>query len=261
MAAWNETGGIKIDRAKEIYTALEEEFRAFEATKPYQIVVTEEPGTGDLVLTAAVRQHPPKRWGAMAEEVAHHLRSALNILYGAAFGVPADQDCNFPIDLSIQDWEKRYARIVRSSRRPVRDALKAVRAYPGGNNPICHIRAITNEGKHRSLVPVFAKKGYSIMQVTLTTVPRPIPRDPKDFPVRQAKLVYPVEDGTEIARYVGYATRIAGAAVDVSTNGPLDIVFGRPTSVQGQSLLSTLSDCGRAVEEVVESFRPWLPRT
>jgi hypothetical protein len=70
----------RVERAKEHFQDLRSEFAAFRELDPYGISSYANPATGEYVHLARVSQEPPVRWGVVAGEIVHHLRSALDHL-------------------------------------------------------------------------------------------------------------------------------------------------------------------------------------
>jgi len=70
----------RVERAKEHFQDLRSELRAFMELDPYGIASYDNPAAGEHIYLARVSREPPVRWGVMAGEIVHHLRSALDRL-------------------------------------------------------------------------------------------------------------------------------------------------------------------------------------
>jgi hypothetical protein len=64
VRAWQASGGVKIERAKEHIRNLEAEIEAFLERSPYR-VVTEKDSQGGKVYRAHILEEPPLRLGAI----------------------------------------------------------------------------------------------------------------------------------------------------------------------------------------------------
>ena len=70
---------LNVERAKEQVQNLETKVIEFMVRRPYGAVVAQERTTGHHVISARVDEQPPVWWSAIAGDVVHNLRSALDI--------------------------------------------------------------------------------------------------------------------------------------------------------------------------------------
>ena len=72
---------IKFDRAKHHFRDLQARYERFQkAEAPTELLLYDEPDTGDLVHRVEVSDQPPHYWSAIAGDCVHNLRSSLDLL-------------------------------------------------------------------------------------------------------------------------------------------------------------------------------------
>ena len=71
----------KVERAKEHLYVLHSEYVAFFDRNPFGFANYTNPADGEQVFLARISRQPPTaRWGVIAGEIVHQLRSALDLL-------------------------------------------------------------------------------------------------------------------------------------------------------------------------------------
>src|SRR5436190_15222019 len=193
MTDWATSGRVKIERAKEHIANLETEIPAFGKGDFYTAVPNIDKQTGEVVIRLRVRERPPPRWGAVAGDAVHNLRSALNILWRTVWSVTVrdeNRKDSFRIFDSADAFKTRFRGKQQGGRQPVVDILQALKPYKGGNDLLWMLEEINNTDKHRMLIPILMNFGGT---VTLT----PSEEEPTVYDMRLRNPIYPVEDGAE----------------------------------------------------------------
>ncbi len=250
MTAWDTSGRVKIERAKEHISNLETEITAFGKRDPYVTVPKIDAQTGEVIVNVRVHELPPLRWGAIAGDAAHNLRSALNVLWRTVYTVPIldeNRKDDFPIFDSADAFKSRFGGKHQGARQPIVNLLKALKPYKGGNDLLWMLHVIEVTDKHQLLIPVFMNFGGG----TLTLTPKGEASVFYQMTGRQPILL--VEDGTELFR-IRKPMR-AGLEMKVDVKITLPVAFAKPKVVEGQPIVATLYQLAGVVDGIVETFR------
>lgn len=266
MSDWAASGRVKVERAKEHIRDLEAEISAFLETNPYETFPDEDRETGDFLVRLRVHAEPPLRWGAVAGDALHNLRSALDILWRHVMGaVDSDRKTAFPVYPSAEKFEAERSRVVKSRRKTAMDILHAIKPYKGGNDALWALHELDNIDKHRILIPVGSAVGSFKTTFTLGILKAM-------FPDRWAALeaafpeitlsvlasevmipgfgAYPLKDGAIL-----YRARAAGLShMDMNPQFTFTIAFGEGEVIQGYPLIPTLEQYAQLVDDIVNQF-------
>jgi hypothetical protein len=260
---WGSSGAIKIERAKEHIRYLEGEITALKERRPYEAIPEDEPESGDYVLRARIREQLPLRWGAIAGDVIHNLRSALDLLWrqvrspNASAETPTEK---FPFFNSLKALETRLAREKKGRAKASMKVVKAINAYKGGNDLLGLLRTVDDINQHRLLLPAHAAVGSTIMDMSVGQAElwaKSFPDRPKvSFPPMPIEWIWidpvcPVENGTELYR-VRAAAR--GPVVDMNPKIPYEIAFCEPEILKRKPVIATLNQFFGEVEGIAETF-------
>ena len=153
---------LKIGRAKEHFSVLDTEIKAWVLTNP--VTITREKdrvGLRHSIFAEVINPPPLNRWSLVCGDLIHNLRSALDsILYGIAIcetGVnpPADEEVlQFPITGSPPKFSKQKYRI-KSLSPAVQAAIESVQPYnrPHPQHPpvLELLGYLNNFDKHRTI--------------------------------------------------------------------------------------------------------------
>jgi hypothetical protein len=260
MRDWASSGGVKIDRAIEHLNYLEREITAFKDRGAYSVVRDDDPQTGDLVFKVRVSEELPLRWGAIAGDALHNLRSALDILWRQMMfprgGGEANRKCAFLIYDSAEEFKRSNSRKVHGPHQAAVQVYRALKPYKGGNDTLWLLGALDDADKHRLLLPV----GLAIMRSVLSVRAGPDLEMMEEIAsiefiedtIRANYLRYPLYDDTELWRIDARARN----KVDVEPDFTFDISFGDPRIIERKTMpiIPTLSELGREVQGVVKAF-------
>jgi hypothetical protein len=141
LADWKTSGGVKVERAKEHIRNLEAELIAFAKRHPYDTIGKLDDDTREFVVRARdIRERPDPKWGAIAGDAIHNLRSSLDILWRHVTTAPGTKPDltrggGFPIYATRDAFENTHCKGKVESRlkAPVK-VLKALKPYKGGND-------------------------------------------------------------------------------------------------------------------------------
>jgi len=242
---WAASGGVKIKRAKEHIDNLYSEINAAFQRGEYGIVTEDEPKTGSTIWRARIKSEPDPRWGAIAGDAAHNLRSSLDILWRQVWPATVrdeNRKDGFPI-LSRKKFESRFGGEIEATKQPVVALLKEIKPYEGGNELLWMLSEIDNADKHRLLIPSFVCAGPTVI-VLGDTMPPIISKDhiiPRFFPA------IPVHDGTVV-----FIAPAELRIMNVKPQPTLTVAFGEVEVVKGKPMLDTLVQMVGVVEGVAE---------
>jgi hypothetical protein len=230
MIRWLSGGGVKIKRAKEHIGNLEAEIEAFLKRSPYQIVPENDYQAGKILYRARIPDEPPLRLGAIAGDILHNLRSALDILWRNVWypdgGGRTNRSIAFPIFDTANDLETRYPRhgLKKRSLQAAVSLIYAIKPYKDGNDLLWMLHQANAADKHRLLIPAYAR--FQTPNIEFGPVLedfRAMSGLAVEFiAVKLGPDICPVKDGTVLFS----APLNDTSHVDVYRQATLDIAFG-----------------------------------
>ena len=153
----------KVDRAREHLAEFEREVLTFLSSNPYIAIGQKQivGGAGYFIWRFHATATAPARLGAIAGDVIHNARSALDLLacqfVCAAGGSDADINrAKFPFGQSKSIFEGELKDKLKKARAIARRFIKRLKPFKGGNNTLWLLHAADLRDKHRLLVPVGA---------------------------------------------------------------------------------------------------------
>jgi len=249
---WATSGGVKIERAKEHIVNLNAEITTFFEGNAYTIVREYDSQTGELVVRARIPMEPPLRWGAVAGDAVHNLRSTLDLLWRQANHPSAHwmtTSENFPIYSCADKLDAELARAVKSRRKTAMNILKKIESYEGGNKLLCLLNSVDQIDKHRLLIPAYNSTDLTRIMPDLSVEPLP----GQFFPPREIQRMTPlcpIHDGTELLRVPANL-----GEMNVQFQFQFSIAFGEVGIVHGKDIVATLGQLADVVEGIAETIR------
>lgn len=245
---------LKIDRAEIHLKSLEERVQGFLNSNPYAVVNDLDPQTGEHVLRASIRAAVPAEWSAIIGDIAHNLRSALDLLVwqmallrtNSPYGKTA-----FPI-FDVFAKYRDNGRVIIQNLTPRQKALiKRLQPYQRGSraqsHPLWLLHDINNSDKHRVIQAVGTVLSFSGLGIN----------ELWGFNILNMSVGgggQRVEEGAELARFRLVQTA-PQARVQMNPDFAFNIEFGEGSpSVEGMPLLPTLFEIFGHVERVVGMF-------
>lgn len=258
MRDWASSGGVKVDRAIEHINYLEREIAAFKERGGYSTFRDDDPQTGDLVHRARVLEQPPPRWGAIAGDAIHNLRSALDILWRRLMYPDGGGETNFKIAFNIygspEAFKRSNSREIKSRNKAAVEIYRTLKPYKGGNDNLWRLSVLDDADKHRLLIPV----GLAIVDTRIRLEFNQFvdfseaSMDMAHNALSGTALRYPIYDGAELYRLEAHAR----SKVDMNPQITFDIAFGEAGVAEGEPMpiVPTLSELLGVVEGVIKAF-------
>jgi hypothetical protein len=256
MSEWSASGRVNIERAKEHVHNLKAAIDLFFQQRPYCAVTEKDEKTGDTILRLRVSQPPPARFGAIAGDAIHNLRSSLDSLWRCVMhpngGGKSDRRGGFVIHETAKGFEATSSRQVRGRRKDAMEVLKAIKPYQGGNDLLWLLHVADIDGKHHRLIPAYSSLDF--VNVDLIGDLRrhfqdlsAIPQRRKIFKMRNP--VCPLEDGALLWR-----GPTAESDMHMDTQFGVEIAFGESQMLKGKPMIPTLNKFVDMVDGIVKSF-------
>ena len=247
---------MKLERAREHIQYLSDTVNAFYDRGPYRLVGNAEPGTGHWVVCIFVNEEPDARWGAIAGDAVHNLRSALDNLWHRLWHKPdtaafwtARYD-GFPVFKSLEQLESRFRRVRKARERAIIDVLRRIAPYDGGNDGVGVLADLSNEDKHTCFMPALgAMKGTYAFWLSVGKARS------KTVTLKHPGMC-PIADGATVARL--QVDIRGGIPVDVHSEVSFAVVFGQSPTFHGQPIVPLLAKLGQTTAEIIDAYRPHL---
>jgi hypothetical protein len=148
---------VKFDRAEEHVKEFDSRWNAFRKTNPYAIEPEIDPQTGNVSYRVIEINDVPLCFSAIAGDVFHNLRSALDHLAWnmvEASGSTPNSQTAFPIFNSATEYEAQAPGRVHGMRQLAVEAIDRIRPYKGGNEFLWRLHRLNNIDKHRLLIAI-----------------------------------------------------------------------------------------------------------
>lgn len=259
---------VKIERAREHVDALKSEIDAFWKDEPYVVVPEEEQQTGDRVFRVRIQRELPRRWAAIAGDVVHNLRSALDHLAWQlveANGNTPDHRTEFPIGRDANDFNSRCLKKVKGASDPAVRLVASLEPYKGGDERFFALHTLDIVDKHRLLITVGAARdsvihgpeAIKIVEVRLggpdgPIVPLPFEPEYVRFHFAALHKAFPLKDGAEIYR-IERALRDR-PNVDMNPQFHFEAAFGETGVFEGEPIVPILVQLANLIDSTIDIF-------
>lgn len=158
----------KIERAKEHYIEMREGINQYLSSKPYHVDI-EKDDSGRAVYRLRVDTPPPPRLSAMAGDVVHNLRAALDHLAWAlveANGGTPSRGTEYPIASSKKDLPAlAKGRLKGASNRSLQ-LTRRFKPYKGGTEGFWQLHQLDIRDKHRLLFTLVASNESVVLNMS-----------------------------------------------------------------------------------------------
>jgi hypothetical protein len=264
---WKTSGGVKIERAKEHLGNLETELSTFLKTNPYGVVTEIEKDTGDRITRARIYSAPPPRLAAIAGDVLHNLRSALDCLWACACG-GANRGASLTDGLEFTIHRTERAFLAKCSERihgkekarkkAAMERWKELKPYRGGNEILWCLHRASIEDKHGGAAPIFVFMGG--LDFRYTPLPpghiRGIAEGMTQLGQNWQRFTMP-DDALEVVDETAVLLRepadvLGKTYMDIQV--ALEVAFGDSEVIYGRPITPTLHKFACMVDGIVETF-------
>lgn len=149
---------MKIERAAELLTELDQKASAFFGSKPFLIHSQVDGSSGDRIFVVEVRQEPPLSLSVIAGEVVHELRSSLDHLVWQlviANGNTPDRDTEFPVFSDDERYRRARKKKIRGMSASAQQRIDELQPFVAGDRFQDHalfvVHELDRQDKHQSL--------------------------------------------------------------------------------------------------------------
>jgi hypothetical protein len=211
---------MKLQRAEEHFGQLQADHTRFTSPErnPYRMLRERDPETDYYIWRAKIVEPPPlEKWGSMAGECIHSLRSALDHTAHALVRInrPSAEVSEFPIFKDRGLWDRDHAKKLPGVDPKVITQVKWLQPYRGGGDQhalwLIHYLDIVDKHRRLNLVsPSITSAQWTVDGGQVEDVDMPFG---------------PFEDGTPVARFKMTPTRDA-PPMYVKTEFAFDVAFG-----------------------------------
>jgi hypothetical protein len=249
---------LKVSRAKKHIDDLEAAIIAFHETKPYAVVVEDDPQTGKRVAKIGGEPVPiPNEVPLILGDAVHAIRSSLDHFLYAAIPSPI-QDTAFPICRkgvpTAAYWKSLVGGKAKGASKPLMQALLALQAYEGGrDNGLWLIDRLDLVDKHHLVLTTGI--AYSAMTFDFAAMMRGLTEWTKDLPAMPISLRpanrYPVQNGTAL-----FSADPEAFEKHEDLKFRFDVAFGEPQVLVGEPVVPTLRRLADEVEGLLQRLAP-----
>ena len=248
----------KVERAKEHFYALYGEYGAFFERNPFGFANYTNPAAGEQVYLARISRQPPTaRWGVIAGEIVHQLRSALDLLVWQLVldngGRPKTGagGTGFPICRTEDGYEKSSRTKLRGASETAVKAIENIQPYrmPEGMGyllGVLHDLDIRDKHQVLNLAVGTFRGGVVTYAAPAETV------DMQQYVAEAHEPFAPIEDGAVLLRHpIGEE----GPGASASGHFNFGVAFEQGGPAPGKPLITTLNVLVQAVEQLITMLR------
>ena len=241
-------------------SAISARLNAFFQTNPYQVIVEDDPKTGDRVFRVRKVSEVPLDIIAVFGDAIHNLRSVLDHLAYqlvlANGGTPTNATA-YPIFDDVKKYEAQRTAKVKGMNGAAVDLIDATKPYKRGNDDFWRLHYLDIVDKHRLLIAVGGL--CPIIALDFTALARhQHPNGPDlqlpviPLPTRNQSIV---EDGAEIHRIPRFAEH---PDMHTQPQFPPDVAIHEPAIGQAESVAQMLQKFFHLVGGVMGRFEHLL---
>ncbi len=253
---------MKLRAARNKLNALQRSHDRFVASDPYEVSAKQYRVLEDPTLyvwsfcCVKKKRTPDERWTSLIDELAYHLRSALDVMIHHLSIAPgrADPDgTGFPI---ASDPKYFDASLIRYLRDDERTFVKGVQPYGRPDDPLRVLAKMNNRLKHRT--QMFAVEAVGFDKATLSN----------NFEVNLTSIdvvhiTYAtpewIDDGTELLRIIFRRLDDVEPHVQVKMNFVIQIRLGDRTLGSDEPIGGLMSQMVARVESIVDGLYALRP--
>ena len=257
---------LKVKRAKEHISDLEQQLRGFIESNPYKVGAKQDPQTRKLVYYVTSVEETPECLPLIAGDAIQNLMGALDHLaYQIVCSDTGDNPPNpnwiyFPIADDAAKYEAKKGRKIQGARQESFDAIDALKPYKGGNDLLWTLKELNDIEKHRLLLTVGSQAaGVNLGQM----MAHPDLMDgfpPEAIEQFNSFDVFITDGDTGFPLKEGFVLLIMG--VDHKPNPKqqfrFTVAINEPGVIEGKPLLETLHQLATLVEGIVTALTPRL---
>jgi hypothetical protein len=236
---------LKVGRARRHIDEFETELAKYLDSHPFRV---EWADASRSAYSVTIAREPPIQLGLIAGDIAHCLRSALDLLAWQLVwrsGAEPSRDTAFPISTSEESLERTIEWRLRGALPEAKRAVRETKPHRGGNAVLWALHELDIEDKHRVVLPLatdLAGVRLSVLRQATMTFSVPI------VPVDEIRRLF-----GEVPAYAAHYTIVSDAA---GSREPslleMDVCFGGDSAVAGQPMLTTLKRFADEAQSVIE---------
>jgi hypothetical protein len=250
---------MKLDRARQRMTELEQALQSFYATNPYKFSGKADLQAGKVVYTMDWVKDAPDEVSSIAGEVIQNLRSALDHLAYQLFlrggGIGTGKQIYFPIGGSKTSYENKKSSQTHGMTQQAVAAIDALRPYKGGNDVLWQLHELNNVDKHRLILTVGSALRSTDLGDYFQQCAPPgsllskveglswfVKGKDSDYPLKVGTVVFTDQTTTEIKKL----------------KMRFELVLYEAGVIEGVSLWETMKAMVSEVEKLITDFQPLL---
>ncbi len=244
----------RIERAKELLEGLKKGIAAFFDAKPYEAMVAEEEGTGDLLVKVKIHAHTPEQWKITTGEIIHHLRAALDLWVHDLIlknGNTPTIDTSFPVFDKEADFKKFASAKLLGIDAKSLALIMGLNLFQSGNPTIWKLHKLDIEDKHHKLI--VAGSAHRSVVIDFGQVFRDMHPD-KEFPdmsigLQPAERDFPLQDGSILYRVPAKARKSHPSELP---KYEFEIAYSDGNIVKDEPLIPSLEAFVNAAENIIQ---------
>jgi len=249
----------KLERAKKHIVDLEPEWRSFCASGGYSISFKDDVDKRERSYYLAVAQDIPPIISLIAGDAIQNLRSSLDHLAHHLVAIGTGQTgpftrVYFPICESATEYKTESPRKIKGMRQDAIDAIDAIEPYRGGaGHTLWQLHRLNNIDKHRLLLTVYGELlSHRVLPSQRTQMIRGyLASNPGGIPPDLSRLTIMPTRGAVRLKEGDILLTIPTSELEEYMNFVLDVSFGEPGIVQGDSVSTTLQRMAQFVETIL----------
>ena len=256
---------LKIKRAKEHITDLEQQTRAFLDSNPYKVTCKIDPKSRKPVYYLASVEETPECLPLIAGDVIQNLMSALDHLaYQIVCSDTRDNPPNpnwiyFPIADDATKYEAKKRGKMQGARQETFDAIDALKPYKGGNDLLWTLYRLNNIEKHRLLLTVGSlAAGIHLGQLMSPSAGKTMPPEAVAWLESLSLFLMPANKGFPLKAGFQLYRGAENEECNPKQQFRFQVSLNEPGIIEGKPLVETLYQLVSLVDNIYVTLSPLL---
>ncbi len=239
---------LKIERAKSHIRELDNSIIDYLKTKPYRIVVEQDPNSSNHLWTLRVRNNIPHIFSAIIGDAIHNLRASLDLLASDLVAAKGESVNNvyFPFGDDIDGFERMVQkRHIDRAGKDIVEIIRSLKPYKGGNDMLRAIHDLDITDKHKAIIPTLHYVGIKGFHMSNASGPILTISNMHVGPIKDGHVIMslPPANNIKVGQYFLPS---------------LKITFGNDQPMSGETIIDTLHKFVKMIDDIIHTFELFI---
>lgn len=239
---------LKTGRAKSHIRELDNGIIDYLKTKPYRVVIEQDPNSPNHLWTLRVRNDVPHTFSAIIGDAIHNLRASLDLLASDLVAANGGSTNNvyFPFAEDVDSFERMIKeRHVDRAGEDVVEIIRSLKPYKGGNDMLRAIHDLDITDKHKTIIPTLHYVGIKDLRMRNASGPILTISNMHVGPIEDGKILMslPPANNIKVGQYF---------------QPSLKITFGNDQPMSGEPVVGALHEFVKVIDDIINTFEAFI---